>query len=1068
MPEPLHRYRARVEYTVTGHHWSRPNALVRGVTVGGSGLGVPTRQDLTIVDPGAAEAGRAPGTVVADVVLELPAGSDAAAVRAELERTVVPTDRTALPGIALNGDPALRRGTSRELDGIRLLSVHGLEHVRTSVRDQTVDASGDPALGFADGANSGLIDTALSQSALRGDPHLFSRPVHLDGLGWARRRADTQAAAAVSFSLREPQVLDTVWEQPSGAITGGSVLAREAGSGWSLTNSIEPAYLATGDPGAIGGGAGNAIGLFLGEIGLWGGSQSFRDGESAAAQTTRTISGEPRALHLIRADLGSTVAAEASRRGNLDRWEVFGRSPVGRSAERFTLPGAVHALVTDEQLHAIRTLQAEEDALRAAETGPPRLPELVLDHTPGGSILAASSRPAVEPVPEGRSLPAPDRVGGVLQPVDLSDTLPLLREQLVHRLGPERAERLLSSSAVTTPHDGHREAHTLLSALQGSLRDAMADGVGIALRLEDRLSGRTYDLRVGAELLAPPEPLGVTHGELTTTTVSTFTRTAARTLRRVLAEVIMTVVPGGMFVPSTEAGTARHGAPYLAAGLGLAYVGEWLAQTRQTVEEWATARQSSETASGVLAAHRAEVLFDVRIERHGERIAAAPAVRTVELRSLVEDTLAGRMPQAHRQVPASRTTIRSADEARPDALAAWRSADAAALPADPARARAVDFAGDTGDLVRAAEQAVREGGGTVTAATTRALQADLTPSRLTASAREQLEHGMPLVVPTSSGFDLTLHAVLPDTGELVGASDRIRLGGSTARTGAEHVEYGSASEHLVGAMPVVSGGVPHPPESNTYSEGRQPFGQASGWALGLEPLGAAGAEHEQRGATSSGGTERPARGPGDVSPISTLHTHGTRFRVVAEPRSVPLGSGRRTGVVDVDLDQGYVVRRTDRGESLPAALVDAVHQLGVRDREWGRARSELRAAERGTGADAAANDQSAAAERERAAAEAWWSAKGNYDAELARTGTRSDSPLPMRGDPPRDPAPADGPGVPPGPAVPPAHESWVSEAVPSWDVDGDVSTREPVRSAHEDDAVRAGHSGQSARTPPTP
>ncbi|NWJ74068.1 hypothetical protein HX744_26690 [Pseudonocardia sp. ICBG1122] len=1015
--EPLHRYRSRVEYTVTGHHWSRRNAMVRGLTPGSAGRDVPTLHDLPVVDTGAEAAGRTPGTVVVDVVLELPAGSDAAAVRAELERTVTPVARTSLPAIPLDEHRELRR----KLDGIRLLSAHGLEHIRESVRTQAVEASQDPALGFQDGANSGLIDTALSQRALRGDPRLFSRPVGVDGLAWKRRREDTRAAAAVSFSLRDPEVLETLWEQPSGAVTSGSTVARESERVWSMTHSVEPGAFATGDTDAIGGGTAQPVGLFLGEVVPWGVSSARRVGESAAAETTHDVSGEPRRLHLIRADLVSTVAAEASHRGNLDRWEVFGPAPVSRSAERFTLPGAVHALVTDAQLHTIRVLQAEEDARRATETGPPRLPELVLDPTPDAAFLTPPPRPEVEPVPAGRSLPAPNRVGSVLRPVDLGDTLPLLREQMVLRLGPERTERLLPSSAVTTPHDGHREANTLLTAMQGSLGDAVADGTVTALRLEDRLSGETYDLRVGAEPLAPPRPLGVTHGELTTTTVSRVSRTAARTLRRVLAEILMTAAPAGFFSPSAEAGTARHGAPFLAFGLGLAYVGEWLTQIRETAEAESTIRRSSEAKSGVLAVHGQEFVFDVRIERHGERVAAAPVIRTVEWWSLPEDTPVGRPPEHHRQVPASTVTARPVDEARPEALAAWRSADATTLPDDPARGRVVHFAGDIGELVRAAEQAIRAGGGSVDAATARAVKADLTPSRLTNSAREQLGEGMPLLIPTTAGLDLYLHAALPDSDDLHGASARIRLDGSTDRTGAEHVEFRSGSEHLVGAMPVLAGGVPHPPESSTYSQGREPFGQASGYGLGLEPLGVAGTEHEQRGVAASGGTERPADAAGDTAPISTLYAHATRFRFVAVPRSGTFASGRRTAVVDVVVDEGYLVRRNDRGGDLPASLVDAVRELSTRDQEWGRARARLRGMDAAPGI-AAANDRSAAAQAERAAAGAWWSAKGTYDAELARTRGGSGLPEPVA---PRGPAPV----------------SWVSEAAPMWDGDAPAAPR---------------------------
>ncbi|MCA1280951.1 hypothetical protein [Saccharopolyspora sp. 7B] len=985
-PEPMQRYAATVKLTTTGQHWSRANELVRGVTVGSRGLDTPELHDLRIVDESAAAEGREPGTVTVDVVVELPAS------HGPLRLEVAPENRTELADVSINRSAELRRGASRKLDGLQVVAFHGLEHVRDSVRSMLAKASNDPIWHFADGDNSGLIDQAISVEALRGDPRAFSRRTKLTGFRWHRRRSDVEAAAAVSYMLRDPEVVETQWQQPKQSTTGATTSGQDVTGTWSGGNAVEPAMITFSEtsnhtPGT----SAHGVGLFMHELSLWMGSFSKKTGHRTEVSAERALAQEPRRMHLINAKIETTVAAEAIRRGNLDRWRLRKPKPVGTAAERFELPGAVRVLVTDEQLHEIRIKQAEEDARRAAEQAeqdPPELPPPDRSADPGRTSA----------VPDGARVGAPRWAGGVTEAIDLVDRIDPLYEQLVRTIGQENADRLLPASSVETPHDNHREVERALSQLQASLEDLANGGVTSLIRREFRVSGETYELRVDASLLGEPELTGIKHGELSKATSSSFTTSVARKFSRVLVEAMTMMAPAGMFqnesaLHSAEADpNAKHGAPYGNFGFGGIHVLEWLKQTRDSKQDEVTQHQHSESVRGALAEHRAEVLFDVRIERHGERVAAAPDTRTITTHSAVEDARVA--PAGGPRKP--EVTARTAADATPEALSEWRDAgNPEALPTDPAQYRVIDFDGDTAGLVDAAEQALAGARADVDPHVRTLLRAELTPSRLAAllDAHRDSAEGVPLDLPPELGVRLTVHPKVPGDGELVGASGRIQLGGSTTSTGSTHTEVATGNGNVVAAVPIVAAGVPQAPHSATYADGRTPFGATGDWALAMEPLGAAGAEHEQQGAGSTGGAELPAPGARpDRSALTSTWAHGAEFRFVAEPTSAL--TTKRTAVVDAEFapGDGYVLRRADRTDRLPESLVRAAEDFAARDREWAEARAARRAADpfgpdvRDGDLGARAEEEFAfrtATEAEQAAEAAWWQAKQHYDAELA-------------------------------------------------------------------------------------
>ncbi|MGW1680130.1 hypothetical protein [Saccharopolyspora sp. NPDC002376] len=977
-PEPMRRYRARVKLTASGSYWSPHNDLVRGITVGSPGKDARERSPLTIVDPEAAEQGREPGSVTLDVILELPAS------HGNQRPDVAPVNGTRLDDVSINRSEELRRGASRKLDGLPIVRIDGLGHVRDKLRELVGRAASDEAF-FADSDNSGLIDQAISLEALRGDRRAFNRKIRLDGFRLKRRRADAEAKAAVSLRLRDPEVLDTAWQPAERSVRGGSTTSSELGGTWTAGNAIEPAFIPTSEtsnhtPGTVA----HGMGLLLHDLSLWVSSFGHQEGHSTAVSHQRSVSGEPRRMHLISATVEATMAVETASRGNLDRWRLFRSKPVGRAAERFELPGAARVWVDDEQLHEIRIRQAEEDARRAAETPEPE---------PAPAPEPPTDPDALSPVPEGHHIGSPEWADGVTEPIDLTNAIEPLREQLVRRLGQEQADALLPSSSLDGEHDNPREAERYLSQFQASLGDLANGGTGTPLRLHGRLGGETYELRVDAQLRGTPEPVGIKHGELARASKATFKTSSSHKFTRVLAEMFTVVVPAGMFqndsaVAESGSKPGEHGAAYGNSGLGLGHVFEWLKQTRQTKSDRATEHVHTETVAGALAEHRAEVLFDVRIERHGERIAAAPDTRTVTAHTPVEDTA---IPDAGAKSRRGDIVVRSAEDATERNLAEWRAAGTPeVLPDDPAKFRVVDFKGEVADLVRAAERAIEVAGGEVDSHTRRMLRAELTPGRVSAIKGTHGTEAVPLELPPGLGLKLGVHPKLPGHGELRGASGRIKLGGARTSSSTSEAEVGSESANAVVALPFVAAGVPQHPDSASYPD-RQPFGSMGDWSLPMEPLGARGSEHEHQDDDESGGGELPASGARPAEDgITSSWLHGAGFRFVAEPTSTI--STRRTAVVDVDFEQGYQVRRSDRTDRLPAPLVEATQELAARDAEWTAARGRRRAADPfgpgdqdgDLGADVAAELAFRdATEAEQRAAAAFWRAKRVYDQELA-------------------------------------------------------------------------------------
>ncbi|QIZ37112.1 hypothetical protein [Saccharopolyspora sp. ASAGF58] len=1018
--QPRKRLAYRVRYTVSGTHWQEWNQLVKGVTIGRPGMYTPTVEKLPIVDASALEEGRGAGVVETDIVVELPAWQ-ADQFKAQLEQlrsaAVTPVEHT----VVSYDEETMRQGLSRVFDGMPVVSLHGLKHLRESAYRQLRALSGHSVWEL--GGNGNLIDRGISLHAVRATARAFSKKFRVDGLSVEKRRQDQHGVVEFSFMMKNPvPVLDgdgnpvKIWEQPTRSVTGGRTTGSSKSGTFSWMNSIEPAMAAVDDH------TGVISGVLMQELSPGSGSYRRERGHTTDSGRTRSETGKPRELHLVTVDLEATVGAEVKTVGKIDKIGLFKGKPPARSAERFTLPESATVLVDDRQLQEIKTRQAELQAQRAHEAGK----EPVVTSTglleapkdvakvPAGLLEAPKD---VAKVPAGHTLATPSWSRGVTEPVDLSDRIPLLREQISQRLGREAAEGLLPVFPQDTPLGNDRTAGHFLSNVQAKLGDLDNGGAGTQLRWEGRWRGHTYELHVGAELLGEPEADGIKHGGLATASVASITASKIRSASRVLLEVMTGAIPGVLLRGTDSPGTAgpagsesipQHGPGFGRLGLGILHVAEWLKQVRSRTQTPTTSYTSSETVSGALASHRAEVIFDVRIERHGERIAEAPDVRTVGVSTAVEDTLPEDLAQRSR---AAEITDLTASQATDEAIQRWKTDhDAEVLPGAK-EFRAVEFRGRVEDLIAAAEHAITSAGGSVTAEARRSLRAWFTPHRLEAllCPLTDPEHiPVPVELPPGLGVNLDLYLKIPDRGALSSTSGRIMLDGSATNRSPDEHQAGSASGHAVLATPLFASGVLHPEGAKTYEEGRHEFGQVGDWNIPLISRGGHESKTETEHHTKSETARETISQESLDSPLKDITStwlHGAEFRMLATPAEHSFGK-RRAGV-SATFEAGYVIRRSDRSGELPAGLVAATKEFAKRDQEWTSASDQQRAArvhlsqatqvrqraDREELPEAQAHMQTTqqawdeADTRTRHAEHKWWQAKRDYETQLAHART---------------------------------------------------------------------------------
>ncbi|MBL7253233.1 aldo/keto reductase [Paractinoplanes lichenicola] len=561
-------------------------------------------------------------------------------------------------------------GYSRDLDGNRVEAFTAAADLQAAVKEALVTASGDPIFGFPDGVLSSAIADTFSPENLRGDPHVFSRPIVLDGLVHPRRVADVHGRAGVRLRPSNPQVLDgEEYEQAKQSLAGGVVGKQSRGHQWEASAST------TGSASIAKSAGGLLMAQFQPFARRWGKAR----GQELTGNSRLRLTGRPEHRVPVRLDVTAEVVAETRRRGNIDRFDVFSDDSVHRTGSQVRLPGSVVMWMTEAQVHrmreadldrahvdrdvalgreqlaeANRLLRDQRDALatlarrqvmeRAAD------PDLLRMHrrayrelrlTQGRDRLDLRTRhaAAIDALTEGKrrelldlaaqrpaeradaatgTLPPPPRslgLGGVSTPIDLTDRIPHLRRRLSEALGEQAAERLLPTSPLRTPHDNARTVHDFLADLDRHLPGALNGGRSQPLRLEDKLSGHTYYLTAQARFPTEPRFAGIEHVEqLGTAGKVVLTTTDTRTSQRTAFGVTGAARLMGLFRGADPAGPG-HGPATGTLAAGLRATANLFGRDSKRVETAKVTHKRAASTKGPVATWDGDVEIDLTISR---------------------------------------------------------------------------------------------------------------------------------------------------------------------------------------------------------------------------------------------------------------------------------------------------------------------------------------------------------------------------------------------------------------------------------------------------------------------
>ncbi|NMO56930.1 hypothetical protein HH310_37870 [Actinoplanes sp. TBRC 11911] len=268
-------------------------------------------------------------------------------------------------------------GYSHDLDGARIESFIGLEHLQDAVRDTLVKAADDPIFRFPDGRISNAIGDNLSPERLKDQPEVFSRPISLTGLTHQRRADDAIGNAKVRLRPTNPRILPPgEFERVRRGLAGGSS-ARDR-RGWAVDASFTAGgFVSSTGPAADDGGHTSAGGARVTTTitpwqRTWGGIKE----NMVSGLTKVRLGGRPQRRVLVQVDVDAEIVAEARHASNLDPFGLA--SPdVKRAGARMTMPDAVLMWLTMEQVHRMR----EADLARAHGEA-----DVAMQHRHGGLL----------------------------------------------------------------------------------------------------------------------------------------------------------------------------------------------------------------------------------------------------------------------------------------------------------------------------------------------------------------------------------------------------------------------------------------------------------------------------------------------------------------------------------------------------------------------------------------------------------------------------------------------------------------------------------------------------------
>ncbi|WAL66531.1 hypothetical protein ORV05_01550 [Amycolatopsis cynarae] len=950
-------FSANLTITPTIRSFVRLNEGTRGITFGSPGRTVPK-----LVDRGNLPGNGQPHPDV--VPLRLLVSENLVSDTPPDPLQITPQNRTPLGAKIYQ----LRPGASRAFDNAEIVAVLGAGHLIDSVRERLYESSGhdplfaatDPNHPFKNPTHHELVMAAVGPDALKRNPSLFSGVIEIGGLYHGRRRADLRAAAGVSLTPRNPRPLsvaeyrkvrDTV-----GSSTGGGT-SKGASNSVGLTSSgIAFAAGPTHGPGSAGVNH-SPLGLFSAGLGLpsfrWG---HEKGGEFTSVEKVSYENGKPVRKKLVWVDVDAAVVGESNYRSNFDKWrvrELFGGEPdsarTTNSGEAFRLPQSVLMWATDEHLAEM------ENRSPAPPTPVINEPDRVLPTPPS---LSKSEKPSIG-------------LGAVLTQIDLTDSIPELRKQLAANLDEATAARLLPASRLDIDHDNYGELRRFLRNANRSVNSSLNGGRITPLRLEDRLSGKTYYVTLQARFDGEPVFAGIEHAsELSGSQSAKVKGTAENNRGHTLLTLSGSARAMGRLSephgPGYETQTTGHGGGAGSFGGGLDGEGTFGNKDRKdTATDEVTHKQSAKT-SGPLGAHRVRLAFDIRIERGlgvgSDGLEVAKEVVAHDSRQRRDVTIV-KLPEESFPPPSAGHTRygeagaivsvpRSGHTAI--ALANWyRQPGRVALPVHGTH-HVEHYFGDMAKVREAAERALSDGrdGSKLDSGTIAALRNLLTPAALKAGIKgmdaatatdlglRPMEGGFEMSLPGGWGLEVHMRLRNPRLGSVSG---RVEVDGKGESSHEHAVEVKSGNQWKVTALaPSGGGGVVHPGGANTIAEGRHPFGSLFAGTVHRVPITGQTGSFEAKGGAEKAKSTSPVSSDEVKTDdkVTQVNLYDADFRFVAKKN---LGTWReRTGVADLSVYDAYAIRgNPDPAHPLPKALVTAATTLTEAGKTWDEALKKL-------------------------------------------------------------------------------------------------------------------------------
>ncbi|WP_143116551.1 toxin glutamine deamidase domain-containing protein, partial [Actinokineospora alba] len=911
----VRQFRTQVTVTSEIRAQERHNRAFRKITIGRSGRQAPPTVTLGPPAPVTAEL-----RMLVPEVLLTDGGPDPAAAKP------VPKPNRPLGPATLKLPHSMKPATSPTFDNVEVEAFTGAAAVQESALSMLNLASGrDPVVRDKNGTISQTINNQLSATKFASDPSVFNRTTILDSstLKHERRAADLVATIGVTYQpvrLSARQVTAKEFQERAKSLEGSIESSGGGGTsnrllGFAAAVPVLTQQDYTSAPGGTNETGARAVNVIIANL--------FDRTESNTV-VDRVKSGEklkvgtlPQKMILARIDIEATVVAEAQHKGNLsfglaepDPAQVFG--------EVVDLPESALVWLTEDQFHELNTGIAPTHA-------PPTVTEDRGIEVPPSLRQGASSKPSMG-------------LGGIIDPIDLRDVVDNLRVRLAAELGLALADRLLPDSTLDPKNPNIARIKALLSDPNNTVNMLINGGVVHAVRLEDRMSGRTYELTMEARFTESPERgvvkllnklKATVYAELGTTTIKKRSRSLFG-LRAIIRPMLVGQEQPG---PATSDGQAKG-----SVGGGFFLAKTWGIRDRTKTFMESSKYLHSAWVQGPVAAHRGKLAVTVGIRRHGTTYAEITKTQPVEISRIADEAFP--KPKADDKFGA--TTFPAPDRfakfTRND-LKEWRKgSDDGTTPTltlpELGNYWTEHFFGDVEEFRSRAEFVLRDSGVKITPAIRRQLADEITVAKLRAAVSAAVDGKFKLPLPKSVGRELEIHLRLPGTARFASASASPRIRSYRDYVLSERVVTKEGGEsHIIPALPVGLGGEsPTPGKPDASGELRREFNIFDGPAS------------EKKVSTRFAGPPRLfepqmpwAQIPDDK--LTRVLLADADFRIVAK-RTKSFLHSEKLSYQDIKVSDAFAFRMRDAdavamtGKSLPTALVEATKALADAGARW--------------------------------------------------------------------------------------------------------------------------------------